>query len=95
MRSICHNCDRVRNVATDHFNDHKDEADEDNTAQLALRFFGILKLLKELLVLFNMHSMKLAHPAKATLASAATWAHLIVTRLLAFVHSFKLLTQKN
>ena len=95
VRRISHNRDRVRNVASNYFNDHEDEADENYTAQLALCFFGILQLLKELMVLFNMHSMKLANPAKGIRSSSAIRTHLIVLFFVVLRHSFKLLTQKN
>ena len=78
MRCICHNGDRVGNVAADDFNDHKNEADEDDAAQLALCCLRTLQLLKELVILFNMHSVKLANSSEAVLSSHTAFVtHLI------------------
>ena len=94
VRSISHNRDRVRNVAANDFNDHEDEADKDYTAKLALRFFRVLQLLKEFVVLFNVHSVKLAKAAEAIRSSTAIGTLLIVANLVLLRHSFKLLIIK-
>ena len=62
---IGHNCDGVRYIATDAPDDHKEETDHDDAAQLALRLLRILKLLIELLVLIDVQSMELTRTDNA------------------------------